>query len=469
MNKAQDRSAPAIIIEPDPSRIVQRAAEHFCALHSSSRALCRRDELGLPTDRPVIMTGHQPSWWHAGILSKFLACDAIAQSLNAACAWVVADQDEESFSEIALPVRTPTGGLGRETLNLTRAQGAGLPPASLRPFDPLPLTPTAEPATKSVANGLGRLRRALLAHRGQPTAARQVMGALRDLVTPTVAPAPTIFASELNKCELFQELLDKLRADPAGARDAYNAAAERHPEARVAQLKHSPEHDRLELPLWRLQPGKPRQTVYSSDLDAIATEELAPKALLLTGLLRLGACDLFIHGTGGGVYDRVTEAWLADWLGVELAPMLVVSATLTLPLTDEAPTPQDVQRAVWRGHHARHHPRLIGSLSLQTERDRIVQRISSEKRNGGDPSALYQSLHKLLTAHREANRDALDQLATNAAAMRAKLADGSVASDRAWPFFLHDEESLDGLASAIRSALRPGEAALGPATMQCRA
>ena len=45
----------------------------------------------------------------------------------------------------------------------------------------------------------------------------------------------------------------------------------------------------------------------------------------MTGMARLAACDLFVHGTGGGIYDTITEAWFREWLGVELAPTIAVT------------------------------------------------------------------------------------------------------------------------------------------------
>ena len=43
----------------------------------------------------------------------------------------------------------------------------------------------------------------------------------------------------------------------------------------------------------------------------------------MTGLMRLAGCDLFIHGTGGGAYDLVTEEWLGSWMGWTLALLVL--------------------------------------------------------------------------------------------------------------------------------------------------
>ena len=38
---------------------------------------------------------------------------------------------------------------------------------------------------------------------------------------------------------------------------------------------------------------------------------LSPRALSLTGFLRLAVVDQFVHGIGGALYDRVTDQILA--------------------------------------------------------------------------------------------------------------------------------------------------------------
>ena len=87
----------------------------------------------------------------------------------------------------------------------------------------------------------------------------------------------------------------------------------------------------IELPLWERtttpeRPG-PWRTVTSDRLADLADESIVLRGLPMTGLLRRHACDLFVHGTGGGAseagadaraqtgYDRVTERWFESWLG----------------------------------------------------------------------------------------------------------------------------------------------------------
>ena len=76
-----------------------------------------RSALGLPDDRAVVMTGHQPVFWHAGILAKYFAAEALADresalGRQAIAAWCVPDHAGASPGRVAYPA--PAGrGPGR--------------------------------------------------------------------------------------------------------------------------------------------------------------------------------------------------------------------------------------------------------------------------------------------------------------------------------------------------------------------
>ncbi len=43
------------------------------------------------------MTGHQSGFWHPGILSKYIAADAVASAIDGASAAVVVDHDRRTL------------------------------------------------------------------------------------------------------------------------------------------------------------------------------------------------------------------------------------------------------------------------------------------------------------------------------------------------------------------------------------
>jgi hypothetical protein len=418
------------------------------------------------------MTGHQAAFWHPGILAKYLAADAAARSLAAKPAWIVVDQDANEFASVRYPVRTGEGAEGRlasRTWRLTRDGLAGpdgqpLPTGSIPPFSPSPLPVLSRGerfAADSVEPGLRAIREALLRHAGEAdSAADQIRRALDDLLAPFVSRAPSVFATDFARTDLFREIVRRMRDDPAACVRAYNAAVAAHPHARMTMLAASDTQYLYELPLWRIDPaaGGQRRRVYAEDLDEIPLEQLAPRAALMTGLLRLadaGACELFIAGTGGGGargYERVAEQWLSAWLGEALTPEAVVTATVRLDMGEPPVTAGQVAHALWRAHHARHDPAMLGDDDAARQKMEMVRRIERLRQDGrSSPEAfrLFRAMHGLLERTREARSPALARLEADAAATITARRDAVVAEDRTWPFPLHDSSVLLALGREI--------------------
>lgn len=478
--------APRIV--PEPRTWGERLRARGTPLDDRARRF--RRQLGLPQDRPVILSGHQAAFWHPGILAKYLAMSAASRALDAAPAWITVDQDDNDPLTIRYPavdpdaalVPDPSRTIARPRVGVWRAGdagGRGVPTAS-RPASPVvaPAFTDARPADDAVARGLERIAEALRRHSHEPTLARQVARALDDLLAPLVPPAQTLFASALAATDAFAEILDAIRRDPRACTLAYNHAVAMHPGAGVRPLIIEPPGGRCELPLWALEAARPRRPVFAHDLPALAPDRLAPRALLLTGLLRSGACDLFIHGTGGGGpgddaplpphahanaappspapgYDRVTRDWFARWLGpsAALCPLAVVTATLRLPMPGHDPTtPEHAARAAWTAHRARHDPAILGDAPRAAEAAAIVEAIRRARGDRARRAALYASLHRLLADSIAAHADEIARLDRLAADARADLAASRVRSDRTWPFPVYPPSMLAALRDSIERA-----------------
>lgn len=451
---AQSGQAPAeLVFTPEPGAWGKPVLAHWRSRGSTARARAFRRELGLPDDRPVVMTGHQAEVWHAGILAKHLAADAFAPTIDGAAAWLVADQDERTFDTLRAPVLTDAGSLSVETLTLA-SPPAGWATAQCRRFEPPPLQTRSPAATPSVSAGLVRIEAALREHAKEANAARQVAGALVDLAFPLLSASPAVlYAAELASTSLFKELVDRMVADPAGAIGAYNRAVGKHPNAGMRALALPADRSRIELPLWKLGAGELRKRV-TGELAGIDRSGLAPTALLMTALVRLAGCDLFIHGLGGGAYDPITESWIRAWLGEELAPMAVVSATLLLPLEGAAATPADAARAAWLAHSARHDPLLVGDSAGARLKAEHLAAIASAKASGASPAHHFRAMHEALASSRRARAAQLEALASEVRRVRALVEGRAIAFDRTWPFPLHSDESLARLAETVARAVR---------------
>ena|GEM_PF-521028 len=83
---------------------------------------------------------------------------------------------------------------------------------------------------------------------------------------------------------------------------------------------------------------------------------VAPKALALMLFMRLFASDLFIHGTGGARYDRVTDDVCRRYYGVEPPGFVCASLTLHLPSGMRTVSGDEVAAARAKLNRLKHNP-----------------------------------------------------------------------------------------------------------------
>jgi hypothetical protein len=510
-----DQLAKSLIVQPpatawlDRSRIA-RTRERIDAAwpRAFPTRVSLRRELGLlrdgePDDLPIIMGGHQAEWWHGGILAKYLAAQAAAGAVRGVSAWVVVDQDESSPTTVRVPLRAVKDGqLQARVISLMggeppRSETASMPAAllgTLRVGGRVEYPAGLAPGHAAVEEGVAAMRDAMAAHVGAATAAEQAALATADVVRARLGGPPAgdprlVYATMLLSTALGRAMVRMLCDDAPRAVSAYNDAVRAHPQARVSTLAVDAARGEHELPLWLLVPassGVParRERVTSTmlrELDDAATARLAPRALLLTALLRLAACDVFIHGTGGGAsdsgdrtpagYDRITEQWMRHWLGVELAPSVLVTATLCLPLElppapmlpkalDAASAEHAVRDMSSLAHRAKHDPALLHDVDVAARKRDVVRAIAAipPRWKGGTAAQqaerrrLYDELQALLVDTRARHAAELAEIEASAAALAEYARQQSIAHDRTYSFPLHTTDALRSLAENIRAA-----------------
>lgn len=447
----------SITLEPAPSRWVNLVHERRPRVPAwlASSAATFRSQLGLPPG-PLVMSGHQAVLWHPGILAKYIAADACARAAGAAATWVVVDQDTPPPHEIAWPMRASATStrvvVGTQRFEYASPCNAEAP-ACARP-------PLVAPANDSddllidPAGALPRLRGVISRTSNAPNAAVQISRVIESLLPPTIALVPPFDATSIARTDFFAALVHHMLTEPRRCIDAYNAAALSHPDADIRPL----DVDSLELPLWHIEGPlgfAARRPVHAPQLSSIPTHQLAPRALLMTALLRLAACDLFIHGTGGLAYDRVTDAWLARWFGEGAvpAPTALATATLLLPLdaAPEDPLASEAIAAQRAYRDALHKPGALGEDSLESERRNIIASIAASPYRSAERQHRYRELHRLLARHRESHAPAIEARRLAALAARKSAKDRAV-SVRTWAFPLYPESKLVRLRDSIHQA-----------------
>lgn len=420
-----------------------------------------RRELGLATGRPVVATGHQAMLWHPGILAKYLVVEAFLRhapsGTPAAGANLVVDQHVGGFGSFEVPIRRGDGSLAVRSIELV-AQRKDVPMARHDAFTP-PRPPGHLPvALPSVGAGIKRVFDAIDAHRDAPNAAMQMAGALADLMAPWVGPLTNVAASELLETSLARALLEMMASAPAACARAYNEAVAAVPESGIGPLLVR--DDYIELPLWRLRPDGRRMRAYDSDVqmwledpDAVV---LLPRALLMTALVRLGVCDLFVHGTGGARYDRAMEHWVRSWLGLEPAPIAVVTATLRLGLASPGGEGADVAAALAAARRAWHDPASSAARDIPgagAVKRALLARIDGEPRGSAARRAAYLTMHERLGELRTEHAGEVEAARQRAAAALREAAAAPIADRRTWPFALYADEMIDELAEAVSDAV----------------
>lgn len=433
------------------TRPIEVTIEPACAQWESALSKHNPDparrQLGIPNDRPVVFSGHQPIVFHPGILAKLIAQHEAATRTGAARVWIVADQDPVDLETVRVPV-----GRGKEL----KAQSVEL----LEPGSTPPGVPSASLPAMYIKDTdderLGDLVSYLRGCAHESSLARQFATATIGLACDRlgIEMPRLLYASELFslRSDALWQYTHEMNVEPHRCVEAYNKAVASHPDARVRPLQI--EGDRVELPLWGLRENRARVPVDTNTIGDFGPGSLAPRGLLMSLLVRAHLGELFIHGTGGWAYDRITQDWARDWLGIELAPMALATATQRLDLGFDLSETMGLDDASWALHHARHTPSMVGDAQAQREKDELVEQIAAMKEAGENPDPVYQRLIRLLEAYREAHQSELQSFQTRVEHARANRKQIELANDRTWPFVLFGDEQLGALKRAVVDAMR---------------
>ncbi len=333
-----------------------------------------RNSLGLRTEKPVIIVGHQPTFFHPGILAKFIAADRFAREINGELVYLVVDHHKGESGQL----QTPNAEIDLASLQKDLA---------MCDQPRVEINEEFEPISSALQEAKGE------------NAASQFANALVLLMEPWATVNHVITATELLETGFGTAIVNEMQSRPSVCRTSYNTALEMYPEVRIPHLNGE------ELPLWK------------------GNNSLHPRALVLTLLARLVACDLFVHGSGGMLYDQAMEHWCKSWLGC--SPCSAVLATATVPLATTYLSMTDARREYYSP-----------SFDVKTKA-KFLDAIEEAPYNSPQRQIQFQKMHQWLrTVQPTLDIDALKyQEAT--------------AKRRTWAFPLYSVEQLDTLRDLI--------------------
>jgi hypothetical protein len=448
-------------------------------------------EAGSP-DELIVATGHQPELYHPGVWIKDFLLQRLAEETGATAFDLVVDSD--GFD--ALTVSAPCMAVGVQRCRQYLAVGgedafyAGAAVPGSTELDDFCAAVDAMLASLSAP----AVRHHFSAFCVQLRGAAEVADNLAELVTIArrryEASAGTSYLelpmTHLATSESFLLFVADIALDAERFSASYNAELAEYRAANGTRSAAQPfpdlmvEGGRRELPLWVFLDGR-RSTAWVesgargarlvtaegdllAELPGIGDEAvaalrasgvaLAPKALALTLFARLFTCDLFIHGVGGGRYDRVTDGVCRRYYGVEAPSFVVASITMYLPLGAHIVTDDEIATAKGRLNRLEHNPdALLGEVEFDSAREQADAAVlAAEKSRLIVAIALPDADKKTLGRRiRDVNATLAELLAPLRAGMEAELASlesqreaSEILTDRTYPFcFWSPQEVAD--------------------------
>lgn len=449
--------------------------------------------------KPLILSGHQPELFHAGVWYKNFLLSHLASRFDGVAINFLVDNDLCRDSSIRVPVQNGDQVI-TEKVSFDRWRDPV--PWEQRSVDHLPtleafpaevtkrlssvgianplvneLWPEVVRSVKSTGNlgrGFARARHLIELQDGSKT----LEVPLSRLVSTRAFARFSI--QLLSSLPRFQAIYNEQR-------DVYRAAHKIRNQAHPVPALE--ERDGwLEAPWWIYRPEAPTrqrlwvrmvndQLILSDragwqeviegrlDCDNAATQwleilsegvRLRPRALLTTMYLRLFVSDLFVHGIGGGKYDQLTDHILHDYFELEPPNFAVATATLHLPIAQRVAASgsvadietqiQALQHQLWE---SRYKVDKQASDSADPNTASELERLAEEKKKllanmppKGEKWEWHQSMSRINKQIRDFSTDHAKNLRQQIERLSSQLKQRQTIESREYSFCLFPREVI---------------------------
>ena len=439
---------------------------------------------------PMIAMGHQPVFFHPGVWMKFFLLSRLCDDLGVTGLHLIVDSDASGPINAQVPARA--GRLVRRSETLVDIAAdvplEACPPPTAEEWEGFRARVRGHLVTLSLpdllerfdafAEGAARERASAgtLAMFMAAARRRDEAGALppryRELAVSALSDTPEFRAFALHLIQDARAFQRCYNAKLEDYRRIHRLRSSANPFPNLGELDGVPEtpfwvvHDGRRTDLYAVREGDrirlrtAAETIAELPAGAAGIAPLAasrlrvrPKAITLTMFARLCLADLFIHGIGGGRYDRVTDAVIEETFGCAAPPYIVATATLLLPLLGQGRPAEDARAIERRLMDLQHNPERYLPAPSDPQRRLIEEKWAlipsvEAMRPGPERRAATHRIRDVNSLLAASLVPEMQRLRERRAALDQDAAIRDVADDRGYPFFLFDPAAVRDLAAA---------------------
>lgn len=491
-----------VLVLPEPTQCARWLRDNARLLSTATVAMAgrmlaawradTRRKLGGDADRPLVVIGHQPEFFHPGVWAKHVVARRLADAVGGVALNLIVDNDTPRTTSLAVP--TANDG----PLRLQQVPFLDLP--GRRIYEELPpIDPARCDAISSTVRGAMGIAYesslmpsffSALSTSDAVDGVSQLVGARSVVDRSFAVESVDRRVSELPWTPLLVEIVGNARRFA----ECYNAALASYRGEHRVRGKQRPIPDlfvsalRIELPVWAVRANGPRTrlfvqthgkrvTLYAETeafaevaLDDFPTWEslvaplsggdgwrLRPRALTLTIWARLLLADLFIHGIGGAKYDRISDRIIRDFFRLTPPSFACVSATLHLDLPKGDGSKESVQALRqemrdWAWNPQRHVASTPELADILRQRESLVELNTSLRDGRGsrvERRRVFESIRQTTRAILDRNPDSPGALERRLEKALHRVEQKRLATDREYFFALHNRAALDRLLTSL--------------------